>query len=528
MDRRFRTLSPHQRAHRGQIRFPWLVLLLSAGVLLALVVMLALRADLLSPRGAGSSGGGPEPLVICCGAAAQRPVEVVAKKYEKECGRTVQLDIGSSQSLLNGIELTRRGDLFLPGDESYLRLARGKGLLAEVIPLAEMRAVIAVKKGNPRKIHAMEDLLAADLKIAQGDPGTAIAKLTRQSLAPAGKWEPLGRRTVVFKDTVNAVANDVLLGSVDAGIVWDATVQQYPGLEAVVVEELTAVRSRLAVGVLAGCQRPTEALRLARYLAARDRGQLDLAAAGFQPVPGDPWAETPKILFFSGAMLRPAIDATVHKFEQREGVKVTLVYNGCGILVSQMKAGTRPDAYFSCDRSFMAKVADLFVDSEDVSSNRLMILVKPGNPLGVKDVASLSQPGLRVGLADAEKSAMGAITHNMLRQMGLADALAKSGNVKVEPPTGDALVNSLLAGALDAVVVCRSNAVAAGDKVQRLPIDAPEGLAIQPVAPGKNAKYPQLTGRLVELLKSPQSRTKFESAGFQWQLGEKAAVHQQP
>jgi ABC-type molybdate transport system substrate-binding protein len=275
------------------------------------------------------------------------------------------------------------------------------------------------------------------------------------------------------------------------------------------------------VGVLASCRRPTDALRLARYLAARDRGQLDLAAAGFQPVPGDPWAETPKILFFSGAMLRPAIDATIHKFEEREGVQVTLVYNGCGILVSQMRAGTRPDAYFSCDRSFMAKVADLFLDSEDVSANRLMILVKPGNPLGVKDVASLSRPGLKVGLADPEKSAMGAITRNMLRQMGLADTLAKSKNVKVEPPTGDILVNSLLAGALDAVVVCRSNAVAAGDKVQRLPIDVPEGLAIQPVALGKHAKYPQLTSRLVELLKSPQSRAKFESAGFHWRLGEK-------
>jgi molybdenum ABC transporter molybdate-binding protein len=496
------------------------MLLLSAAALLALVVMLAFRTELFSPRGTASAAAtGPEPLVIYCGAAAQKPVEVVAKKYEKECERTVQLDIGSSQSLFNAIELTHRGDLFLPADESYLRLAQRKGLLAEVIPLAQMRAVIAVKKGNPQKIHSLKELLATNLKIAQGNPGTAIAKLTREALTPAGQWEPLARRTVVFKETVNSVANDVLLGSVDAGIVWDATVRQYPGLEAVAVDELSAVRSRLAIGVLTSCRRPTEALRLARYLAARDRGQLDLAAAGFQPVAGDPWAETPTILFFSGAMLRPAIDATINQFEKREGVQVTRVYNGCGILVSQMKAGSRPDAYFSCDRSFMAKVVDLFVDGEDVSTNRLVILVKPGNPLGVTDVASLARPGLRVGLAHPEKSAMGAITHNMLIAMGLADSVAK--NVKVELATGDSVVNNLLTGSLDAVIVCQSNAMAAGDKVQRLPIDAPEGLAIQPVALGKSAKYPQLTARLVELLKSPQSRARFESAGFRWRLGEK-------
>jgi ABC-type molybdate transport system substrate-binding protein len=495
------------------------VLLLSAAVLVALVVLLTFRTELFSPRDAGSSTGGGQPLVIYCGAAAKKPVEIAAKKYEKECGQAVQLDFGSSQSLLNGIELTHRGDLFLPADESYLRLARGKGLLAEVIPLAEMRAVVAVKRGNPKKIHTLANLLAADVKIAQGDPGTAIGKLTRESLAPAGKWEPLSRRTVVFKDTVNFVANDVLLGSVDAGIVWDATVRQYPGLEAVAVAELSAVRSRLAVGVLSSCRRPAEALRLARYLAARDRGQLDLAEAGFQPLPGDPWAEKPTILFFSGAMLRPAIEQTINEFEQREGVQVTRVYNGCGILVSQMKAGSRPDAYFSCDRSFMAKVADLFVDSQDVSENRLVILVKPGNPRGVTDVASLGRPGLRVGLAHPEKSAMGAITHNMLIAMGLADSVAK--NVKVELATGDGLVNNLQAGALDAVIVCQSNAKAAGDKVQRLPIQSPLGLAIQPLALGKNAKYPQLTSRLVERLKSQESRAKFESAGFRWQLGEK-------
>ncbi len=151
--------------------------------------------------------------------------------------------------------------------------------------------------------------------------------------------------------------------------------------------------------------------------------------------------------------------------------------------------------------------------------NRLVILVKKGNPLGVTDVASLGRPGLRLGLGHAEKSAMGAITQNMLRQTGLHDTVSK--NVKVELATGDSLVNNLLAGALDAAIVYQSNAVVAGDKVQRLPIDVPEGVAIQPVAVGKNAKYPQLTSRLVKMLKTQESRAKFESVGFRWRLGEK-------
>ncbi len=58
-------------------------------------------------------------------------------------------------------------------------------------------------------------------------------------------------------------------------------------------------------------------------------------------------------------MLRPAIEQTIAEFERREGVKVTRVYNGCGILVAQMKAGEVPDAYFACDSEFMNQVNDI-------------------------------------------------------------------------------------------------------------------------------------------------------------------------
>ena len=37
-------------------------------------------------------------------------------------------------------------------------------------------------------------------------------------------------------------------------------------------------------------------------------------------------------------MLRPAIEETIKDFEQREGAQVTTIYNGCGILVAQIKA----------------------------------------------------------------------------------------------------------------------------------------------------------------------------------------------
>src|SRR5256885_12146036 len=91
------------------------------------------------------------------------------------------------------------------------------------------------------------------------------------------------------------------------------------------------------------------------------------------------------------SMLRPAIEETIADFERREGVSVTRVYNGCGILVAAMKAGERPDAYFACDKSFMDQVNDLFLDARDVSQNQLVILVHKGNPRGVHSLKDLAQ-----------------------------------------------------------------------------------------------------------------------------------------
>ena len=165
----------------------------------------------------------------------------------------------------------------------------------------------------------------------------------------------------VFKPTVGDVANDVKIGSVDAGIVWDATARQYPELEAVHLPLFDTAEETITVGVLNVSQQPREALRLARYLGARDRGLKHFARLGYEPVDGDPWAETPEIVLYSGAVNRVAVEDTIRQFEEREGARVTRVYNGCGILVGQMKAGGRPDAYLTCDRSFVPPVAELFV-----------------------------------------------------------------------------------------------------------------------------------------------------------------------
>jgi molybdate transport system substrate-binding protein len=499
----------HKRSAR--INIAWLAFLASALVLIVLVALLFW--DPWRGRGAAAK----RPLLLYCAAGIRLPVEAAARDYQLEYGIEVQPQYDGSGALLAHIEASKRGDLYLPADESYLDLARAKGLIKETLPLAHMTPVLAVPKGNPKNLHSLDDLNRAGVRLAQANPeAAAIGKVTKATLMKAGLWTELEKNIVVTKPTVNDVGNDIVIGAVDAGFVWDATVRQNPQLEAVALPVFADVHALIGVGVLTMSEQPTAALRFARYLAARDKGLPLFQRDGYEPVEGDPWAETPEVRVFSGAMLRPAIDDTIDEFEKREGVRVTRVYNGCGILVGQMKTDRKsPDAYFACDLSFMKQVHDLFLEAVPISTNQLVILVPKGNPHQIRSLNDLGKPGLRLGVGHEKQCALGALTQETLKQGGVHDAVME--NVKVQSPTGDLLVNQLRAGSLDAVIAYVSNATEAADELEAIAIkDIPCAVAVQPVAVGRDSMYKQLTARLVDALRSPESRQRFEAHGFHW------------
>jgi molybdenum ABC transporter molybdate-binding protein len=496
----------------------WLGFVASAVTLGLLVVALAWDS-IPWPHSAPPS----EPILVYCAAGMRAPMEEIAREYEQTYGVPVRLQYDGSQTLLASLEVTKRGDLYLPADESYLQIAREKDLLEEAIPLAQMRPVLAVRQGNPRALHSLDDVMREGVKLAQANPdAAAVGKMTRAALKKQDKWDQFTKRIVVFKPTVNDVANDVLLGTVDAGIVWDATVKQYPGLEAVELTELKGAVARVTVGLLKSSARPAAAMRFARYVAARDRGFPRFEKQGFAPVhdgetvvKGDPWEEEPELRLFAGAMLRPAIEETITRFENREGVKVTRIYNGCGILVAQMQAGkAAPDAYFSCDQSFMNQVHDLFLDSVPISTNQLVILVPRGNPRHIHSLNDLAKPGLKIGVGHEKQCALGVITQKTLKQNGTLDPVMK--NVKVQTPTGDMLVNQLRTKSLDAVIAYVSNATEAADELDAIPVDVPCAVAVQPFAVSKDSPHRQLAQRLLNAIRSAESRERFESYGFHW------------
>lgn len=507
----------------GRINPVYIASAISLLVLTGLVYLLAAGSSPRRPEVAG----GEQELIIYCAAGLRVPVEQIADDYERECGVSIRLQYGGSNTLLSQLEIANLGDLYLAADESYILDAQKKGLVAESLSIARMTPVMITRRDNPKDIADVDDLLRSDVRVALANPDqAAVGRLTRACLQSVDRWDELEERVRavgVFKPTVNDVATDVALGSVDAGVVWDSVALQFADLQVSRVAPLDEGSVLVSVGVLKATKNAPAALRFARFLTARDRGLGVFEKLGYAPVDGDRWAESPRLTVYAGAVNRKTLGPIVEAFRQRHGVDVETVYNGCGILTAQMRAiGTGesqdfPDAFMACDVYYMEEVSDMFRKSVNVSDTPIVIAVQAGNPKQIASIDDLAKPGVRVALGQPEQCTIGVLSRRLLESAGIYDAVLVE-NVVTQTATSSLLIPSIATGAADAALVYLSDAQAEADNIDVVSIDSPLARAIQPYSIAKSSDFPRLGRMLFDEI--ARSRDAFEAAGFKWRLSD--------
>jgi molybdate transport system substrate-binding protein len=486
-------------------------------VLLAVVILVALLIILSKPHDRTSSD---EPLLVYCAAGIKPPVLKLAHDFEKEYGVKTQLQYGGSGTLLSNIEVSRKGDLYIAGDASYIEIASGKGLIDEVLPLAYLQPVIAVAKGNPKHIEKIQDLLQDGIRTALGNPeATSIGKQTKIFLTKAGMWEQVKKHTEqngVFKPTVPEVANDIKLGAVDAGIIWDATAAQYTDLDIIRVPAFDPARMEISIAVLKSTRQPQKSLRFARWLNSRV-GNKVFNHYGYKSVDGDVWQWHPEITFFCGSVNRRAVEGILKAFQEREGITINTVYNGCGILTSQMRTIRRdqkgagfPDVYMACDRYYLETVKDWFQEDVNISDTDIVIAVPKGNPKNIKSLTDLAQPGMRISVGQPDQCTIGALTQIMLKNMNLYDAVMK--NVVMQTASSAMLIPTVTTKSVDATLAYFTDTRAESDKVEAVRINSTYAKAIQPFSISRASEHKYLGRRLKKRI--IDNKEAFTSVGF--------------
>jgi molybdate transport system substrate-binding protein len=176
------------------------------------------------------AGAGNLPrLLLFCGAGIQMPVSELVESFNRSRHCRIEVDYAGSEVLLSRITLKKRGDLYMPGDRSYVDIAADGGMIDSSTVACYFVPAILVSKGNPKRITSLRDLTADGIRLGLGDAkACAVGRQSKKIFAKNRiPWTNIERNLVFQSMTVNELGLQIQTGSLDAVIVWDAVASQY-------------------------------------------------------------------------------------------------------------------------------------------------------------------------------------------------------------------------------------------------------------------------------------------------------------
>jgi len=198
-------------------------------IILALTLAAAVMSVGCDRREPESPPSQAKELLLYCGAGTRPPVDELVEAIRRNYGVKIAVDYAGSETLLSTIRLARRGDLYMPGERHYIEQAERENMILSHRAVCYWVPTILVQKGNPKNIHALEDLFQGGLKLGLGDPNAcAIGRVTQQILAKNNiAWDDIKEHVAYQSLTVNELGMQIQAQALDAVIVWDAIAQYY-------------------------------------------------------------------------------------------------------------------------------------------------------------------------------------------------------------------------------------------------------------------------------------------------------------
>jgi molybdate transport system substrate-binding protein len=218
-------------------------------------ILMVIAALMISFTASCSKEQSPN-LSVFSAAGAKPALDEISQKYQEKYGTTIELSYGGGGEVLNQMVLSRSGDVYVAPEQSFMETAAAKeAIYPETIrSIAYMIPVIAVKKGNPLHILTLEDLAKPGIRLGVTRPETTLlGKYAPEIFSQAGLTEAIGNNIVTEAVRPDSLLTALVMGQVDAGIIWHFYQVQCPeDIENVYLppEQLTGIgEMQIAVSV---------------------------------------------------------------------------------------------------------------------------------------------------------------------------------------------------------------------------------------------------------------------------------------
>ncbi len=227
---------------------------------------------------------------------------------------------------------------------------------------------------------------------------------------------------------------------------------------------------------------------------------------------------------FAAASLTNAFEEIGKGFEKTSpGVIVRFSFAGSQILRMQIEQGAAVDVFASADHKNMdLLITDKLLYSnsyQDFVSNKLVVILPPGNPVGVKTLADLADPKLKLILADSSVPA-GKYARQVLANLSADPTFGSDfservlSNVVSNETDVKQVVTKVKLGEADAGIAYISDAIASPDLVTILIPDQFNVIAQYPIAVLNNTHELELSKAFIAYVLSPAGQAVLSQWGF--------------
>lgn len=213
-------------------------------------------------------------LLFYCGITMVPAMQALIKVFEKSHDCTINIRQGGSGELLRTLTLYKKGDLFLPGSESYYRKAE-KNLFVYRRAIGLNRLALFVRSEDAGRIHRLEDLHKAGIYFAIGDAqigsvGRATRALIRSKWGEKG-WQLYQDEAVYFGSDSRDLLRLMEEEGVEATINWKAAAARIgnpASVRILPIPDASRQAKRLVISTLIYSKYPTLARAFVDFVAS--------------------------------------------------------------------------------------------------------------------------------------------------------------------------------------------------------------------------------------------------------------------
>lgn len=228
-------------------------------------------------------------ILVYSGAGLKKPMNEIGAAFTEKTGINVEYNFAGSGTLISQMELSRKGDAFIPGGTPDYRIAQDKGLVGEPGYVAYHVPIIAVQKGNPQNITSVDDFARPGLKIALGGANsTAIGRAGDKLFQKHGILDAVEKNVVLRAPTINEVVVAMNMGTADAALLTLDMINPET-MDTIDLPQEDGLTLIVPIGSTTFTAQPDAARQFATFVTS-DEGKAIFAKHGFPTYPDPAYA----------------------------------------------------------------------------------------------------------------------------------------------------------------------------------------------------------------------------------------------